>query len=103
MRHISARIHSNSPLRALGMLPLVLLTFIALGMFVAAASSFAQSTQALSPATDSIEAHYAAARDSFLHTDYRRATTETNASHADALHRVANRRPAAGETSLAVE
>src|SRR5260370_21834990 len=103
MRHISARIHSNSPLRALGMLPLVLLTFIALGMFVAAASSFAQSTQALSPATDSMEAHYAAARDSLLHSDYRRATTETNAFLAEALHRVANARAQTGELSLAVE
>jgi len=85
------------------MLPLVLLTFIALGMFVAAASSFAQSTQALSPATDSMEAHYAAARDSLLHSDYRRATTETNAFLAEALHRVANARAQTGELSLAVE
>src|SRR5260370_6910922 len=50
-----------------------------------------------------MEAHYAAARDSLLHSDYRRATTETNAFLAEALHRVANARAQTGELSLAVE
>src|SRR5439155_22576266 len=97
MRHPTAGIPFESPLCGIGMMPLLLRSITAFCLFTLAQSCLAGTSQALSTSTDTMEVHYAAARDSLLHNDYERAITETSAFLAEALHRVANTRAQTGD------